>query len=198
MGEWAEVTKQLSLASDLSPNDLVILRQLGRAQLEQKDAKAAVETMQKMEELDAQVFQKDREAVALRCRSLADEGDWIAVDEHLANATPGLVSGDTYLANWRALASMKAKGAQPSLQHFEQLCVHLLKAGRGFWDGATLVNALLATGRFEEAGVRLEKLDLPHRPRDEMDSATRYFDEILTTFGHDFDWKAAARLQPTQ
>jgi tetratricopeptide (TPR) repeat protein len=192
--EWAGVIEQMELARSLSPNDLVILRQLGRGYRETGDLAALEKTMNQMLELDPEIFHKDREGVALRCGYFADMQRWDAVHELLSNADQSLVSTDAYLANWQAIASMKTKGAEASKLLFQQLKNLLEKTGKGFWDGATLVNALLALDKKDAATEILNSLRLPDRSADELQSASRYYDEIVAAFQIDFDWRGAAGL----
>jgi tetratricopeptide (TPR) repeat protein len=195
MRDWAGAAEQLDLAAKLSPNDLVILRQLGRAYREMKNLDQVQKQLARMEELDPAIFKIDREGIALRCGFLTDKGDWIAAERALAEADAGIVSGDAYLANWRAIATMKTRGADASRPYFEQLKQMLQEHGSGFWDDATMANALIALdGAVSQSALR--NLGLPSRRKDEVESATRFFGDIVSAFGHAFDWRAAAGLPP--
>jgi tetratricopeptide (TPR) repeat protein len=194
--EWEGAIEQLKLAARMSPNDLVIQRELGGAYRSMKRSEDLKDTLARMEELDPAIFKVDREGIALRCGFLTMIPDWPAAERALEQADAGIVSADLYLANWRAIASMKAKGAPASRPHFEQL--RQLLQGRqdlSFWDRATLVNALLALSGAAAQGEVVE-LGLPARTKDEIESATRFFDDVLAAFGHTFDWRAAAGLVP--
>lgn len=194
LGQWPDAIQQLELAASLSPNDLVVLRELGRAYRETKDMARLQRIMEQMEELDPEIFRKDREGVALRCGYFAKLEQWTQVDELLSNADERLVARDNYLANWRAIACMKAQGPEKSKPLFQQLRRVLTERGKGFWDDATLVNALLALDEQDHARELLKKLDLPNQSKDDVASASRFYDEIIESFGHEFDWKAAAGL----
>jgi tetratricopeptide (TPR) repeat protein len=194
LGEWDGAVEQLTLAAKLSPNDLVILRQLGRAYRSMKSPTKLKEALDKMEELDPAIFEVDREGITLRCGFLTTSSDWLGVERALDQAHRDIVSADPYLANWRAIATMKVKGADASRPHFEQLR-QLLQSRKDFWDRATLVNALLALSGSSAQG-ELRELHLLDRPQNEIESATRFFDEILSAFGHEFDWRTAAGLPP--
>ncbi|MFO1327876.1 MAG: toll/interleukin-1 receptor domain-containing protein [Rubrivivax sp.] len=194
LDEWHEVVEQLRLAAKLSPNDLVVLRELGQAFRQLRHTQELERTMQLMEALDAQVFRQDREAIALRCGYFSQKGDWVEVEKLLSQADASLVAADSYLANWRAVASMKVKGITDSRPHFEQLRQSLSKNPNSFWDGATLVNALLALGEHDAATRKLAELRLPERTADDVQSASRFYDEIVQAVGQPFDWRAAAGL----
>ena len=194
LGEWSGAIEQLELAASMSPNDLVVLRELGRAYRAIKDVPQLEKVMERMKQLDPQIFAKDREGVALRCAYHAELNQWDKVDEVLTNADLGLIATDAYLANWHAIARMKSKGPEASRLLFKQLKELLSKTGKGFWDDATLVNALLALDEQDESRKRLQSLDLNSRSRDEVESASRFYDEIITSFGHKFDWRAAAGI----
>jgi hypothetical protein len=68
----------------------------------------------------------------------------------------------------------------------------LRRTGKGFWDDATLVNALLAVHEWSESEVTLRRMNLPHQKRDDFESATRFYDDILSAFQQDFNWRKAA------
>jgi len=195
LDEWAGVIEQMELARSLSPNDLVILRQLGRGYRETGDLARLEATMNQMLQLDPDIFRADREGVALRCGYFADMKRWDAVDELLSSADQQLVSTDAYLANWQSIARMKTKGADASKPLFQQLKGLLEETGTGFWDDATLVNALLALDQKEAASALLKSLRLTDRSTDEVKSASRYYDEIVAAFQTDFDWRQAAGLR---
>jgi pentatricopeptide repeat protein len=191
LGQWAEASEQLRLAIAVSPNDLVLLRDLGRTHLERSEENRAAEVMEQMQALDASVFKQDREGIALRCRYFAQLEDWERVIKLIEDADAALVNGDAYLCNWRAVATMKALGSAAAAARFRQLKGLLEETGRGFWDDATLVNALLALGDFDEATEVLRRMELDKVSLDQRDSATRFYDEIVRAFGHSFDWRQA-------
>ena len=192
--DWEGAVEQLQLAARLSPNDLVVLRDLGRAQREMKRTKDLEATMKAMELLDPDIFKKDREGITMRCGYLATTSNWPGVYQLLADADQGVVSLDPYLANWHAIATMKVRGARESAPLFRRLKDLLRRKGKGFWDDATLVNALLALNELSETEVTLLRMDLPHLKKDDFESATRFYDDILSAFEHDFDWRKAASV----
>jgi tetratricopeptide (TPR) repeat protein len=187
--DWPGVIQQLKLAASLSPNDLVLLRELGRAYRELKDQSALGALLQQMLELDPDVFKKDREAIALRCGYLLDLANFVDLRDLLKAADQNLVARDAYLQFWRSFSVMRLDGAQASEPHFRQLG-QLLAKGKGFWDDANLVNAQLALGDFAAATQLLEKFVDYAPSQDEVASATRYYDDILKHFGREFAWRA--------
>jgi hypothetical protein len=193
--EWPESVEQLKLAATLSPNDIVILRSLGRAQREAGLRNDLEETLSRMEQVDPDVFRRDREGITLRCGYLSKLPDWPAVERLLSDAEPSIVSSDPYLMNWRAIATMKTQGPEKSSVFF-RLLEDLLKqlADRSFWDSANLVNALLARDKKMEAATVLLSLGLNSRSPDEVKTATKFYDDILMAFDHEFDWRKAAGL----
>jgi hypothetical protein len=193
LGEWEGVIEQLQLAAQLSPNDLVVLRDLGRAQRSLKRTSDLERTMQDMQVLDPEIFKKDREGVAMRCAYFSNLENWVAVTTLLSDADPAIVSQDPYLANWYAVATMKVRGATASAPLFVQLKELLERSGKGFWDDATMVNALLALDD-PDVESKLRRLELPKRTNDEVESATRFYDDIVTVFRRSFDWRRIAGL----
>jgi hypothetical protein len=191
LGEWESVVEQLQLAAQLSPNDLVVLRDLGRAQRALGRLPELEQSMKDMQLLDPDIFKTDREGITLRCGYFAKLDDWPAVEKLLGEAASSIVSQDPYLANWHAIATMKARSAVDSTPMFQRLRDLLMKTGQGFWDDATLVNALLAL-KDPEAAAKLRALGLPQRPKDEIASATRFYDDIVSAFGNPLNWRDAA------
>jgi TIR domain len=198
LNEWAGVVEQFRLATRMSPNDLMILRQLGRAYREMNQLDAVETIMREMQDIDTDIFKKDREGIALRCGYFATKEMWDEVSRLLTNADSAVVWSDPYLANWQAIATMKARGGEASLPLFQRLRELMRRVGKGFWDDATLVNALLALNDSKEAEKKLEILGLGTKTKAEVDSATRFYDEILSTFAHDVDWRKAAGLTSTR
>jgi hypothetical protein len=193
LGEWNGVLEQLHLAAQLSPNDVVVLRELGRAQRALGRHSELESTMKDMQLLDPDIFKKDREGIALRCGYFSNMQNWAAVDQLLTEADQTIVSQDPYLANWQAIATMMVRGATTSVPMFARLRDLLRKVGKGFWDDATMVNALLALND-RDVEAKLRSLGLSQRTVDEVESATRFYDEIVSAFGRDFDWRRAAAL----
>ncbi len=192
--EWNGMIEQLTLAASLSPNDLVMLRDLGRAYRELKDMSRLEKVMAKMIDLDPQIFTEDREGVAMRCGYFAEQNQWEKVDELLTKANASMIAEDFYLANWQAIARMQVKGPEPSKILFKQLKDSIGDPGEDFWKQATLVNALLALDQLDEARARLESLGLRNRSKDVVESASRFYDRILSAFGCKFDWRAVANI----
>jgi hypothetical protein len=147
-----------------------------------------------MEQLDPEIFKQDREGITLKCGYLSKMEDWTSVDELLAKANTGLIAQDAYLANWRAISNMMNSGAETSAPLFEQLRQILDRTGSGFWDDANLVNALLALDELDAAKQKLRELEFKTRPKNDVDSAARFYDEIIRCFRREFDWKSAAGL----
>lgn len=63
-------------------------------------------------------------------------------------------------------------------------------AVKGFWDDANMINALLALGELHEARERLASLHLSERSQDERESASRFYDDIVSSFGCELGWRA--------
>jgi tetratricopeptide (TPR) repeat protein len=186
--DWTRAIEELELARTLSPNDLPILTRLGKALLSAKLPERVSALLESIKELDARAFVADREAVALRCRYLAEAKDWAAVDAALAEAEPSLLAKDEYLATWRALASMRVNGAERSRPLFVQLA-DLTAQRTDFWGLASHVNAALALGRRDDVVRALAAMDLNNRTAGEVASATRYYAEIAETFRVGIDWR---------
>ncbi len=194
--DWPRAVTELKLAAELSPNDIPILVRLGRALLSAGQRDQVSDHLKTLETLDKNVFISDREAITLHCRFLADSNDWPAVDQLLATAAASLVAQDEYLATWRALASMRVNGAAESQKWFRQL-KEATATREGFWGLASHLNAVFAVGWKDTAEVEhlLGKLDLPSQPANHIESATRYYDEILKAYGKNLDWRSIAGIQ---
>ena len=174
--EWAGAVEQLKLAATLSPNDILILRTLGRAQHELGETKDLVETLGRMKEIDPEIFKRDREGITLRCGSLSKLLKWNKVEELLSDADQSIVASDPYLLNWHAIATMKTKGPKESVAKFRDLAELLRQSPeKNFWDTANLVNALLAVDELDEARKVLSGLAFGTRSSDEVQSAARFY-----------------------
>jgi len=193
LGDWEGTIEQLKLAAQLSPNDLMVLRDLGRAQRSVGRQTDLERTMQDMKLLDPDIFEKDREGIAMRCGYFSNMENWVEVEALLIKADQTIVSQDPYLANWRAIAAMKVGGASASKPLFLRLRDLLRKTGKGFWDDATMINAMLAVDD-PETETKLRGLALSQRTMDEIHSATRFYDDIVSTFGRVINWRTVAGL----
>lgn len=187
--DWLGVIQQLSLALKLSPNDLVVLRDLGRAYREAKNGTDLTTVLQIMHELDRDIFKKDREAITLRCGYLSDLGNLTELRDLLAAADESLVAGDGYLLFWRAFSVMRVGGARASEALFQQLR-QLLASSKGFWNEANRVNAHIALGELDEAASILRQLGKYSPTPDQITSGTRYYDDISNAFERRFDWRS--------
>ncbi len=201
--DWDGQLEQLELASRQAPNDLAILRELGKAALdrggETGQAKAG-EILEQMEQLDAQIFQLDREAVALKLRHGTEAGAWSDVEATHASLR-GPLARDQYLANLVAIGALNRlgwPGAKPAFERLGEVLAATRERSR--WVTATRVNHALALGAFDRAAEELARLDLPDASARDVASMTKHFDQILAARreagedGSAFDWRAAAGL----
>lgn len=188
INDKAEAIRQLQLARDLSPNDMLVLRNLGK--LFRGRDKVELEKMLKhMEEMDSKVFSEDREAIALKVGSLFDNGAYESVIDVLKTANTAVVEGDAYLLNWRALATLKQSGLGSARSIFAALEKRIGPNPDNFWDQASRVNALMATGDKAEVIDALQKLAGYRESKDNVQSAAKYFDEICNAANLDVTWR---------
>jgi len=190
---WDRAAKQLKLAAELSPNDLPILMRYGRALLSNNEDDKVKFLLNSIKELDNRIYNEDREAITLYCRYLVQNKNWIQVNKLLESVSPELISNDEYLCTWNALSSMQVDSTDESLKRFRQL-KKLFETKTNFWSYAALVNAHLALKENEEASEILKKMELSKRKANEIESATKYFDEILKKYGNSFNWHIPAGL----
>ena len=189
--EWERAKEQLLLAQQLSPRDMLVLRELGRAALEtnKKDTKAARELIGKMKSYDPDVLAADEEALMLQVRIFVEDNDWRGAAEVLDQA-PDLARESTYVANMRAIAALHVDS--PSTQrYFQDLFERERKGGRrDIWTLGNLVNAALALGDSEAADKYLGELAQNPEAAVHKDSIARYFDEIVRLTKSDYKWRS--------
>ena len=191
LGQYDQMAKQLELARQLSPNDLVILRLLGKA-YRRKGGSDGIEKLQKLlaelVELDPSIFRYDREMIALKVGFYADSNSESKALELLNNADQEIVRNDPYLLNWLATILMKCGQAEQARERFVQL-ERLLLDRNGFWDLASKVNAYLALSKNDLAEECLRQLRDDPSWSENKGSASRYFDDIINVFNPEFDWR---------
>jgi len=187
---WDKAVEQLELATAISPNDLPILIRLGKALLEHNEEDKVKNLFDKLKDLDSEIFKEDREAITLKCSYLVKSNKWNEVKNLFASVSPDLISKDEYLSTWKAISSMKNDGKEESLRHFRKLKEVAKSKKGGFWSYASQVNACLALNEIQEASELLVKMKFKSRTPNDIESATRYFDEILNNYGNKFDWRS--------
>jgi len=189
--EWGRAKEQLLLAQQLSPRDMLVLRELGRAELEtnKKDTKAARELLSRMKNLDPDVLAADEEALMLQVRIFVEDNDWAAAAEVLDKA-PDLARESTYVANMRAVAALHVDSPNTK-RYFQDLLDRERKGGRrDMWTLGNLVNAALALGDTEAADKYLGELGRNPEAALQKDSIGRYFDDIVRLTRSDYDWRS--------
>lgn len=188
--EWENARHQLKLARQLSPRDMMVLRDLGRSELELGHPKEALVCFNEMKALDEGVFRSDPEALNLFVRILITNADWQGAYEQLNSAGKELAD-DTYVVNMLAIATAVVKGPSEANVHFQRLqALEGRDDGKSIWSIGNMVNAALGTGDEANAREWLERLkDMPEANRN-RDSITRYFDTIVGTRpDFEFDWQ---------
>ncbi|WDD97891.1 toll/interleukin-1 receptor domain-containing protein [Thalassomonas actiniarum] len=188
IGDKAEAIRQLQLARGLSPNDMLVHRALGKLYREYDEAELQ-KTLAKMEDMDPKVFSEDREAIALMVGDLFDKGAYERVVSVLNDANKAVVEKDAYLLNWRALATLKHEGPEAARARFSALERFIGPSPGNFWELASQINALMVKG--EEAPVieALEKLVNYKESKGNLNSASKYFDEICDAVGLKVPWR---------
>ena len=167
---------------------MLVHRGLGKLYRKYDDAELQ-KTLKRMQELDPRAFSEDREAIALMVGDLFDKGSYERIIELLNDANHAVVDQDTYLLNWRALATLKQEGIDKARIRFDALGKRIGVDPGNFWDQATRVNVLMAKG--EEAPVleALEKLASYKESKNNLQSAAKYFDEISGAAGLNVPWR---------
>jgi hypothetical protein len=188
--DWESAKSQLELAKLLSPRDMMVLRELGRTELELGQPKAALGYLKEMKDLDESVFEGDPEAFNLHVRILITNSDWPGAYEQLKTAG-ALLAQDTYVANMLAIASLKVEGPESAQKYFRKLKdLEKKQVGKNVWSLGNRVNAALGLRNAEEAQVLLNKLRGEPDANRNKDSIARYFDDIVESQqGFDFDWR---------
>ena len=126
---------------------------------------------------------------------MIESNDWPGASKLLQKATE-LARRSSYVANMRAIATMKVEGAQNAQHYFEQLREFEEKSGsKDFWSLGNQVNAALGLGNTAKADALLEKLSRIPEAYDNRESVARYFDEIINLRkkhddGFEYNWKA--------
>jgi hypothetical protein len=197
--DWESAKEQLLLAQQLSPRDMLVLRELGRAELEantdksnkegaRKARKAAGDVIAKMETYDPEVLTADAEALTLQVRIFTEGDQWTDAYRVLSSAS-NLAQDSTYVANMRAIAALKTGSADAKGYFHELLERERAAKPPSIWSQGNMVNAALALGNTEEADKCLAQLAGNPEARDNFDSISRYFDEIVQSSKTDYDWK---------
>ena len=191
--DWESAKEQLLLAQQLSPRDMLVLRELGRAELEThpdktKARKAAGEVIDRMKSYDPQVLTADEEALNLQVRILVEGDQWTDAYRVLSSAA-SLAQESSYVANMRAIAALKT-GSPDAKGYFHELLARERSAkAPSIWGQGNMVNAALALGKAEEAERWLTELARNPEGRINFDSISRYFDKIVESSEIDYDWK---------
>jgi hypothetical protein len=189
--EWGRAKEQLLLAQQLSPRDMLVLRELGRAELEtnKKDTKAARELISRMRNLDPDVLAADEEALMLQVRIFVEDNDWAAAAEVLDRA-PDLARESTYVANMRAVAALHVDSPNTK-RYFQDLFDRERQGGRrDIWTLGNLVNAALGLRDYEAADKYLDELAQNPDAAVHKDSIGRYFDDIVRLTRSDYNWRS--------
>ena len=188
--DWENAKVQLKLANRLSPRDMMVLRELGRTELELKHPKEALTYFHQMLRLDENVFDGDPDALNLYVRILITDNDWPGALEQLQKAG-SLSEKDSYVANMLAISAMKVEGAKSARKYFLNLRnLEKKRGGKSIWSLGNLVNAALGLADEDDAIALLTELKDSPDASQYKDSITRYFSDIVEAQeDFDFDWK---------
>jgi TIR domain len=189
--EWRRAKEQLLLAQQLSPRDMLVLRELGRAELEtnKEDTRPARELIDTMKSYDPEVLSADEEALTLQVRIFVQGSDWQSAFEVLEKA-PDLARESTYVGNMRALAALHMNSPN-ARRYFQDLLDRERKGGRkDIWTLGNLVNAALALGDNQAADIYLGELGKNPDAAVQKDSIARYFDDIVRLTKSDYNWRS--------
>jgi len=190
--DWQAARTQLELARKLSPRDMFCLRMLGRVELELNSFGTAQELIKEMMAFDPAILTKDEEAVALQYRLFSDQGSWVDAVGLLDKAAD-LAAKSYYLANLRALATMKVDGLSSALARFKEVLSIVEKSGdRSVYAHGTAVNAYLALGDSKAAEEELKAINDLNEAKDTLGSISKYYDiisEERRKLDRDFDFQ---------
>jgi tetratricopeptide (TPR) repeat protein len=168
------------------------LRMLGQVELELNGFSAAQELIKEMMQFDPAILTKDEEALALQYRVFADQGSWVDAMGLLDKAAD-LAAKSYYLANLRALATMKVDGLSSALPRFKEVLSIVEKSGdRSVYARGTAVNAYLAVGDSKAAEQELTAVNDLNESKDKLGSISKYYNlisEERTKFDRDFDFQ---------
>lgn len=188
INDKAEAIRQLQLARGLSPNDMLVMRNLGKL-FRGHDIAQLEKTLKHMQEMDPHVFSEDREAIALKVGALFDKGAYASVIDVLNGANSNVIESDTYLLTWRAIATLKHNGIEAARSSFAAIEKRVGPNPDNFWDQASLINALMAKGDKGLAHEALQKLAVFRESKAHVQSAAKYFDEIASAANLDIPWR---------
>ncbi len=177
--EWRNARGQLELARKLSPRDMLILRELGRVELELENVDGAEKLFKSMESLDPNIFEADEEGLSLYVRILISSNEWPEALRRLEKATI-LARRSAYIQNLRAIATLKVEGPEKAAQYFRTLKEFEEERGAGdYWSKGNLVNAALGMKDKVAADSYLDSLRGNPEAQSYKNSISRYFDFII-------------------
>lgn len=145
-GDAARAVTQYDLARSVAPRDLLILRQLGRAQLDNEQVEAAGETIAQIRRLDAAAFVHNVECAALLGRwhrerhELHEERD--VYREALANAPDSY-----YLADLLGQTQLSLRDVEAARVAYRKASAALERVSdHNIWTHATAATAAIVNG----------------------------------------------------
>ena len=166
--DYRNAIAQFKLARRLASRDVLVLRQLGRFYLEDKQLGEARAVIDRIGELDPAAFEKNAECAALLGRFHRESGDIRKAAESYSAALPSNPQS-YYLANVTAEAYLELGDTENAKSFFQQALSILDKiSDRNVWTVATRANALTAIGDLDAASDALGSLEDYNPTQDEM------------------------------
>jgi tetratricopeptide (TPR) repeat protein len=148
--KWVEAAREFTLARSLSPRDILILRLLGRAYIEQKDFTSAKKIIDEIKALDEKAFVRNAECAALLGRLYSDQGNYDLARQCLEQAFAE--NADSYyLAELIAQAELELGHVDTAKARYKQVVEILKRLGeRNIWVRAAELNEAVISNQSED------------------------------------------------
>jgi tetratricopeptide (TPR) repeat protein len=153
-----QAIEQLDLALQLAPRDIFVLRQLGRAHLDDGNRASAKEAIDRIDDLSPQAHARSPECAALAARWHGEGGDHAAAAKVLQ---PALANNPNshYLANLLAEQQLQAGQAADAAQTYRRaLAIVAQLEEQNVWALATQANAQFFFGNDAQSAAILARI----------------------------------------
>jgi tetratricopeptide (TPR) repeat protein len=188
---WERAATQFDLARSLAPRDLLVLRQLGRAYLEDNRLDAAGDVIAQIETLDPAAFVHNVECAALKGRWHRQRGELVAERDVYRNAL-GASPQSYYLADLLGQVELQLGEVGAAGEAYARASRILDALGdRNVWTHATMASAELLAGREPEGLAELRLINEYEPDADQLSSIERGLERLRD--GLDVDATTFAR-----
>jgi tetratricopeptide (TPR) repeat protein len=184
-GQSADAARQFELARQLAPRDIFLLRRLGKAYLDQKDASKAETILKDIEELDETAFKRNAENAALKARWYEQKDNLIGARDVLAAAYENLPSS-YYLGDrlGQLLVALGDIGKAKEVYAQVRRTLHSLRE-QNIWTYATALSAAIVCDDGADEQRLLDNLRELRPSRGELASIERGIGTLLQPLSRD-------------